>query len=57
MAWEDIREVRPEDARALAVLNDTEQSVAERSVQALAQYDILPVRWSQRDRYVEELAA
>ncbi len=57
MAWEDIREVRPANARALAVLNDADQTVPQKSLQALSQYDIIPVRWTQRDRYVEELAA
>lgn len=57
LAWEDTREVRPAGAQAVAVLNDVEQKVPTPSLDALANYKITPVLWSERDRYVEELAA
>lgn len=58
MAWSDTRETRPSDTRAVAVLNDAEKSVPSGSLEALANYEITPVLWTERERYaVEELAA
>lgn len=57
LAWQDTRDVRPSNSEAIAVLNDIEQSVPTGSLDALSNYDIRPVLWSERDRAVEKLAA
>jgi len=54
--WTDTREVRAEDSRAYALLND-EQDVPRGVVEALSSYKIRPVVWSERLEVVQELAA
>lgn len=56
LEWTDTREVRSEDSKAYAVLNDADP-VAHDVVDALRNYEIRPVLWSERDEVVEELAA
>ena len=56
-AWVDTREVRPPDSRAYAILNDSEKAISSAISEALHSYDIQPVSWSQRETYLEELAA
>jgi Domain of unknown function DUF1829/Domain of unknown function DUF1828 len=55
-AWGDTRQVRPSESKAYAVLND-EQSLSPAVMEALRNYDIRPVPWSQRVEVVAELAA
>lgn len=57
LAWIDTKEVRPPDSRAFALLNDSEQPVSSAVVDALRNYDVRPVPWSQRETVREELAA
>jgi hypothetical protein len=56
-AWSDTREVRAPEAQALALLNDTERQIGSEALQALRAYQITPVPWSAREKYVEELVA
>lgn len=56
-AWVDTREVRPENSRAYAFLNDTEHILPSAIIDALRSYDVKPVLWSQRELVREELAA
>jgi hypothetical protein len=56
-AWSDTREVRSEDSRAYAVLNDSEQPISAGVVDAFRNYLIHPVPWSTRAEVVAELAA
>ena len=55
--WVDTREVRSPDSLAYAILNDTEKTLAADVSDALSNYEITPVPWSQRENYREELAA
>lgn len=55
--WIDTREVRSPEARAFAILNDQNVSVPQGVIDALKNYDTIPVLWSQRDKVREELAA
>jgi hypothetical protein len=55
-AWGDTRQVRQPESKAYAVLND-EQPVSAGVIDALRNYDIRPVPWSQRAEIVSELAA
>jgi hypothetical protein len=57
MAWEDTRDARPRESEAIAILNDVEKSVPRGSLEALANYDIKAIPWTERDKHVEELAA
>jgi hypothetical protein len=56
-SWFDTREVRPPDARAYAILNDSEHVVSGTVLDALRSYDVKPLLWSQRDDMQPELAA
>ena len=56
-SWIDIREVRPEGARAYAILNDSERRVSATVLEAMQSYEVQPIVWSQRDQVREELAA
>lgn len=56
-AWVDTREVRPEDSRLYAILNDAEQHVPGSVLDALLNYDVRPVLWSERERHAQEFAA
>lgn len=55
-AWGDTRQVRAPESKAYALLND-DQSISGAVVDALKNYDILPVPWTQRVDVVAELAA
>lgn len=57
LAWIDTKEVRPPDSRAYALLNDGEQPVPQGVVDALRNYEVKPIAWSQRENVREELAA
>lgn len=56
-AWLDTRETRPPEARAYALLNDTDQVVKPDVTEAFLSYNVKPVRWSEREAVREELAA
>ncbi len=55
--WLDTRQIRTDDSRAYAFLNDRSSSVPESAVGCLESYDISPVLWSERDSVRDELAA
>jgi hypothetical protein len=57
LSWIDTKEVRPPDSKAYAFLNDQENSVSTTVLDALRNYDVTPVVWSQREELREELAA
>ena len=56
-SWIDTKEVRPSDSKAYAFLNDSEQAIATPVFDALRNYEVLPIRWSDRESIREELAA
>ncbi len=55
--WIDIREVRRPDARAYALLNNSDHDPPEAVLDALRNYDVRPVLWSDREKAKQELAA
>ena len=56
-SWTDTKEIRAPDSTAYGVLNDMEQPINPDLISALKQYGIKAMPWSQREEYVEELAA
>jgi len=56
-SWIDTKEVRSPESRAYALLNDTEHAISGTVLDALSNYDVTPVLWSQRDQVQNELAA
>ena len=56
-AWSDVRASRDADSQMYAMLNDSEEKVPGDVVDALKQYDIVAVPWSQRKDHELLLAA
>lgn len=56
-AWIDTKEVRPATSRFYALLNDEERKPSAGIVEALRNYEIVPILWSERDQAKQELAA
>lgn len=56
-AWIDTKDVRPADARVYAILNDQEARVPTAAIDALRNYDVKVVLWSDRSEVTSELAA
>jgi hypothetical protein len=56
-SWVDTKEVRPATSRFYAFLNDEERSPSGSILDALRNYDINPVVWSNREQVRAELAA
>lgn len=55
--WLDTKETRPADSRLYAFLNDAHGSVSQPVVEALRNYNLEPVLWSQREDIKEALVA
>ena len=56
-AWMDTRQVRSPDAQAYAILNDSDRPIPQSILDAMRNYDVRPVVWSDREETREELAA
>lgn len=56
-AWVDTKETRPLDSRAYAFLNDADYIIPSSVIDALRNYDVRPVPWSEREGVKDELAA
>ena len=56
-SWIDIKDGRSADTRAYAILNDSTQNILQDIECALLNYNVKPVRWSQRDQALVELAS
>jgi hypothetical protein len=56
-AWIDTKDVRSPESRAYALLNDSEQTLSQTVIDALLNYEVRAVPWSQRENVREELAA
>lgn len=55
-AWVDTKEVRPEST-AIAILNDAENAISAPILSAFSSYNITPLRWSERNEHIKQLAA
>lgn len=56
-AWNDTKEVRSQDSTAYAVLNDIEKPIAPDVRDALNEYGLKAIIWSNRNQFINELAA
>lgn len=56
-SWIDIRDARPAESRAYAIVNDSDRRVPESAMEALRNYEMQPILWSERDQMREEFAA
>ncbi len=55
--WVDTKEVREPHSKAYAFLNDQEHAAAQGVIEALNNYDTIPVLWSEKAGVRQELAA
>ena len=55
--WEDTIQVRPKDSILYVFINDSGGNVKQSALSSLREYQIKPVFWDERQRYVQELAA
>jgi len=53
----DTKDTRPAGTEVYAILNDSESAINPDIVTAFQHYDIKPLRWSEREQFVEALAA
>lgn len=56
-AWIDIKEARPPESKAYAILNDIDHPVLGNVLDALNNYSVKPVLWSDRETVAGELVA
>lgn len=56
-AWDDTIDTRKSNTILYAFLNDSNQSVNNNVLAALEEYNVTPVRWSQRSEYIKVLSA
>lgn len=56
-SWNDTRETRKSNSTLFAFLNDNEKKVSSEVINALDQYEVKPVLWSERKNFIDELAA
>ncbi|MBI4654768.1 MAG: DUF1829 domain-containing protein [Nitrospirae bacterium] len=56
-SWDDARKVRSENSVAIAVLNDQDKEITPDAIHALKAYEIEPIAWSKRDKYIDKLTA
>jgi hypothetical protein len=56
-AWSEIKDLRPSNSIAYAVLNDRDHNVSSLAIEALTKYNVIPITWSEKAQYIKELAA
>lgn len=56
-SWSDTKDVRPDNSELFAVINDMDQKLSASIKQSLEIYNVTPIAWSERENFVEELAA
>ena len=54
--WEDIKSMR-DNANFYVILNDKNASLNNSVITALHNYDLYPVKWTERDKFIEQFAA
>ena len=57
LSWVDTKDARPEESKLFVLVNDSEQKIPAATIEAFSNYDLKTVPWSQKEMYVEELAA
>ena len=56
-SWEDTRISRDSDSKLYAFINDIDSEIDEAHLIGLSNYEIIPVKWSQRENYTKILAS
>ncbi|OHW63128.1 hypothetical protein EUAN_09120 [Andreesenia angusta] len=56
-SWDDIKDVRPNNSVLYTFVNDQDKKPSKDALQALSEYDIKYVLWSERNNSINELSA
>ncbi len=56
-SWNDVTATRKPDSKLLVMLNDSDDKINDELINAYMHYDILPIPWSHKDNYTNELTA
>lgn len=56
-SWNDTKATRASDAKLYTFINDIDKKVSNSILNAFKEYGIIPVKWSRRNEYINELAA
>ncbi|WPX08071.1 DUF1829 domain-containing protein [Anaerocellum danielii] len=56
-SWNDTKQTRENSAKLYAMLNDEDNDIPQEIIRAFLEYAIIPVKWSERNNYIEDLAA
>lgn len=56
-SWTDTKGVRAPNSQFFVVLNDSEKEVHTDLLSAFQEYEVNVIKWSQREKHIEELAA
>lgn len=55
--WADTRVVRNKDTKLYTFINDTDREINETLIAGLRNYDIIPIKWTQREKYISDLVS
>lgn len=56
-AWNDTKDVRADDSKLYAFIQDSGKSVSQNGLDALREYNICPALWTHRDVFIASLSA
>lgn len=56
-AWNDVIKTRSIKSKGYIVLNDTKKSPTQELITAITNYELVPLSWKQREKYIDELAS
>lgn len=56
-SWSDTKSVRPDNSKLFAVINDVDQKLSSTIIQSLENYNVTPIAWSNRSKFVAQLVA
>lgn len=55
--WNDTKDMRPEETKLYAFIQDKDKKVSDDAIRALKEYGIHPALWTEKDKYIPELIA
>jgi hypothetical protein len=56
-SWNDTKETRKPDTQLFAFLNDTEKTINKEVLSAFKEYQVKPILWSEKNKYIDILTA
>lgn len=56
-AWNDVTRTRSTQSKGYIVLNDIKKAPSSEILSAISNYDLVPIRWTDRQNYIQELAS